>query len=653
MKIFLPVLTFICIVQIARAQTVTSKYDWDPKPKPHTITAAEAANKEAGLKDHRILEYVYDDAKKTDLVMYYTKHTIVKVNSAEGIEEFNRIYIPVSGVMEIAKIKARSISKDGKVVTLGMNDIKTAENDEGGGNYKYFAIEGLEPGSEVEYLYSLKYDANFYGNEKLQGDYIKHDVAFDLYVPGNFIFGTRSYNGLQEMKEDTTNPDVKHWSVQVDQMPALRKERYAAYSANLQRVEYSLFYNTAVSDRRMLDFGAGSTVFYKQYFDAEDKEVSDVAKFLKKINPQGNNDREKIIWVDNYLKENIAIQSISSPDLSDIRKIIDKKAASRVGIMRLYIQIADQMKLNPELVLTTDRSNVRFDGSFQTWNYFDEVIIYLPSLDIYLAPDNFTVRNGLPPPECEDNDGYFIKKITVGDLTSGVGKVKHINPADWRLSHQNITADVTLAEPFDEVKVHVKQEFAGHDAEFVQAYYDFLNDEQKQKLLDPVVNLIGADGKVSNLKVTNQLNEKVDSHPFIIESDISIASLIEKAGNNILFKIGNLLGEQVEMYSEEARQNEVENEYCHGYHRVITVNIPPGYTLKNPEALNLNVEAKDGDATPFYFHASYKIEGSKVTVDIQETYSIIHYPLSKYEDFRKVINAAADWNKVVLIFQKS
>lgn len=637
---------------VSQAQTFTTKYDWDPKPKTHTITAADASDKVVGLKDKRILEYYYNDAKKTDLVMNFTNHTIVKVNSAEGIEEFNKIYIPVDDVMEIIQLKARSISKDGKVVTLGKDNIKTEENEENGGSYKYFAMEGLAPGSEVEYFYTLKFDASFWGSQKLQGDFLKNDVSFDLYTPGNFIFGTKSYNGLAEATEDTSIKNTKHWTLHADQIPSLRSKQFSAYTANLQRIEYTVEYNEGVSNKRMFDWAAASTHFFNRYFLAEDKERSDVAKFLKKLDVKGDNDKEKMTWLDNYLKTNIALQKIPNPELNDLRKILEKKVANSTGIMRLYIQIAEQMKINSELVLTTNRYNKRFDGSFQSWDYLDMSCIYFPSLDIYLAPEDFVTRNGLPPTEFQDNDGLFIKKVTVGDLTSGVGKVKHITASDWKMSQHNIYADAKLAEPFDEVTVHVRQEISGHAAEFVQAYYDFLNDEQKKKALDPLVQLIGDDGKISNLKFTNDLNENVAGHPFIVESDITISSVIEKAGNRILFKIGNLIGTQVEMYSDDKPQNDVENEFNRGYYRELTFNIPDGYVVKNLDALNLDVEAKDGDNIPYYFRASYTVQGNKVKVVIQETYQQIRYPLAKFEDFRKVVNAAADWNKVVMILEK-
>jgi hypothetical protein len=52
------------------------------------------------------------------------------------------------------------------------------------------------------------------------------------------------------------------------------------------------------------------------------------------------------------------------------------------------------------------------------------------------------------------------------------------------------------------------------------------------------------------------------------------------------------------------------------------------------------------------FHSYYKTDDNKITVFIDEDYRQISYPVSMYEDFRKVINASADFNKIVLFMEK-
>jgi hypothetical protein len=66
----------------------------------------------------------------------------------------------------------------------------------------------------------------------------------------------------------------------------------------------------------------------------------------------------------------------------------------------------------------------------------------------------------------------------------------------------------------------------------------------------------------------------------------------------------------------------------------------------------MNVAYKNNDVTTMGFTSSYSQAGNIVTVTINEVYHEIKYPLSQFEDFKKVINASADFNKIVLVLEK-
>ena len=52
------------------------------------------------------------------------------------------------------------------------------------------------------------------------------------------------------------------------------------------------------------------------------------------------------------------------------------------------------------------------------------------------------------------------------------------------------------------------------------------------------------------------------------------------------------------------------------------------------------------------FVSGYKLEGKVLTITVEEYYKKVQLPISAYADFQKVINAAADFNKVTLILEK-
>ena len=53
-----------------------------------------------------------------------------------------------------------------------------------------------------------------------------------------------------------------------------------------------------------------------------------------------------------------------------------------------------------------------------------------------------------------------------------------------------------------------------------------------------------------------------------------------------------------------------------------------------------------------FFKSSYTVKGSKVILYNEEVYDAMFYPKEFFTDYQKVINAAADFNKVTLILEK-
>lgn len=138
----------------------------------------------------------------------------------------------------------------------------------------------------------------------------------------------------------------------------------------------------------------------------------------------------------------------------------------------------------------------------------------------------------------------------------------------------------------------------------------------------------------------------------LITGTLKSDELIEKAGNKYLLKIGEIIGPQNELYQEKKRNTEISLDYPNEYVRKIKFEIPKGYKVPNLKDLNKNIVFKDGNENSMGFTSSYKLEGRIVTIDVEEYYKKLNYPIEVFEQFRKVINAAADFNKITLVLEK-
>ena len=119
-----------------------------------------------------------------------------------------------------------------------------------------------------------------------------------------------------------------------------------------------------------------------------------------------------------------------------------------------------------------------------------------------------------------------------------------------------------------------------------------------------------------------------------------------------LFKVGHLIGGQMELYQQHERQNRIDMDYPTYYERKISFTIPKGYKLQGLEDAKINKSIEKNGKKVNAFISDFTIESEKVTITAKEYYRNISLPKEDYENFRQVINAAADFNKVVLVFEK-
>ena len=127
------------------------------------------------------------------------------------------------------------------------------------------------------------------------------------------------------------------------------------------------------------------------------------------------------------------------------------------------------------------------------------------------------------------------------------------------------------------------------------------------------------------------------------------------AGPDYIFKIGKVIGWHTQLYNEEKRKMPVDLVSPTSSHHTITINIPPGYKVLNPEVLKIQAEYVDRELSPLVsFRSDYTIisdkkKGDKLVVTTSESCNQLHFPLNEYERFRQVWNTAADFNKVSIL----
>ena len=623
-------------------------YTWDTIPNvidPDTNTNETGA---IVLSNKVILEYAFDE--KGDIYTYETTHLRIKITEDKALEQLNKIYVPMGDVKDLIAIKARFISPALKAIEVERSQMKSVQNLEDKGNFKIFAIEGGEKGGLLEYFYVLKRNVSAYGYEVMQRSMPIKKALFRLTCPEGLGFLVKSYNGFKDIKETAPEgEEINVYEASMTNIPGMNEEKYSAYRANLMRVEYTVAYNYNKSRNRIYSFNDISKDIYNNIMVLDKDEKKAVKKLIKEINIGKEGDLDKIRKIESYIKNNF--NSLEKKGPGKLTDVIENRYADESGFVSLFTSIFYELEIKFELVITCDRFKKKFDPQFDSYNYLMEYLIYLPGVNKYMSPYNMGSRIGYIPNEFETNYGLFLRLFKAGDLESFLPSVKKIPASNYVDNADSLFISGTLNDDFSAFKYSAHRSFIGLDAANLQPYIKLMDEKAKKKMVDGLFDT-ETNNKLDSYEIKNTLEKDLFIKPLIIEAKVTAPLLVESAGNNVLLKIGEVIGRQAEMYQEKDRKTSMENENAKQYYRKIEVIIPEGYKITNAEDMNMHVVLLEDGKETAGFITTYELKGNKLIITNVEFYKSIYYPKDKYEDFRKVINAAADFNKKTLILTK-
>lgn len=605
------------------------------------------------FKDKSVREFYYSES--SSLIEVYLVHRILWLNSDDRIEQYNKIYLPYDSNSELLDSKARVITSSGVINELDKFKILTAKDEETNKTYKYFALEGIDKGSFIEYYYIIQQKPAYNGTKViLQSSFNMKNVEFDLYSPKNLIFDFKSYNGLNEVKRDTLEKDKLHWGLKTAIIEKLEKEEQSPYEASKKYLIYKLDKNTYNNTANLSSYNITAKSFYKFLFIELSKDEEESIKNI--IDKSGlykiDGDENIIRKLENYLKSNFFVSEIRSPEFEDITTVVKNKTANEVGLIKIYIATLEKFNIKTEVVLTSDRFQTKFDNKFEANNFLTDYLLYFPSIDKFTSPSEINSRIGLPPFELTDNYGLFIKELKVGNFKSGIGKIKFIKATTEKESSDNMIINISFDK--DDItlnKIFLERTMEGYYASYLQPYTKLVTNERLDEIYIEVIKSINEGLNIINKSVTNDSPELFGVKPLKINAEMTSNVFVDKAGSKYLFKLGELIGPQIEMYQETERVLPIESDFNRLYKRIITVNIPEGYEFKNLGDINIHHFFDKDKNRILEFHSYYKLENDKLIVYADEYYKLNQIETEVFEKYRSVINAAADFNKIVLMLE--
>ncbi len=681
--------SFIFMFSVAALSVSAQRYtnarpveeEWSSKPVFHPVPR-EFANEFAYviLNDISIDNRV--DGK--DLNSYINLHRIVKVLDDRGIENFKTLDLPVYFGTRVPLVRARVILPDGKTREIAKDMILVTRNAHGYWSI-IIALEGMQKNTEIEYLIKEIHTASNFVTIPFQEMIPVVESHFSMSYPKNYFYEEKGYNGVPDIK-DTLLKNRRRMAISLYDIPKLRPEPSSFYDLYTMRAELRLdhyFEENATNSIVEFKWDDLGRKFYDNYYKITDKEKAAVNEYLSELGVRPNgNAYENMKKIENGIKTTISeyayidyddsrevlatkhIRNISVYDVSydqtknPLDSIIAKRSATSNGIIKLFVACFTQAGVDFEFGLAGDRHEHVFDSKFVNWNNLDEPLFYFPDFKKFLDPVRKLYRYPVVPEWVLNNKGVFCSIPPNGFVTGDLIKYRKITPMSEKETQSNIAAAVSFTKDMDAL-VDVSYSYTGYASANLREELATMTKEKQKDLVRDMVSFVRKPEDIEKYTISNETPDNFyKNKPLEITATVNTSALTEDAGKNYLFSIGKIIGKQQQLYNEDERRLPVDLDYPHTMTRTITLNLPVGCKVLNPEVLRMQAEYVNREVKPVIgFKSDYtliadKKKGDKLVITVTEFYTQLHFSPEYYERYREIVNKAADFSKVALLISK-
>ena len=617
-------------------------YSWKEEVDTVDVEADHMNESSVGVFEKTIVEFVSGKFSNT-ILKYETHHYQIKVLNDKGVSKHSNIVIPMNEVTNLKDIRVRIIDENGELSEFDNNTINELGDFESSVNFKNFHLAGVKTNSTIEVLYTLEKQYNIHGNKILQKSYSIKKSEF-LLIPGPTEGIIKTYSIDSKVKDTIINTHPAK-TIKIVDIPAIIDEEYAAAIANRQRLSFQC----PLPDDNMNQ---------EDYWENIVSNISPIM-FPKNIHPkifeisseviQKNEINEYNIAnkIDDYVKNNFTISENDNVSLNNIDYILENKTSNDFSIIQVYTQLLTAAGINYEIVITSNRYYNRFDSEFFDPNMLREFLIYFPKEKKYIAPNRLEYRIGEAPFDLLGNYGIYIDRLLDFYFSE-------IIQSDKSYSKIKRNIKVEFERKLKKIVIDEYQEYSGHWATNNRSLLNFSDEEGLAAFKDYLTASGIENKKVINYEIINaELFQKNYNTPFIVNSKISTESLTTKIKNGYQVKIGNVIGMQSQLYEDIDRFHPIEITYPNQYDYRIVVKIPKGYSIEGLEGLVFNKSYISLMGNKICkFESNYEINENELVISIQEYYKTLRYQKNRYNEFRDVINSAADFYNTSIRFIK-
>jgi hypothetical protein len=615
-------------------------YDWEKSPQPFKDTVIQ--NEDA------VILKQFNDVRVSGNINAWNcniiTHTKTLVLTEIGIEKTNKFYYYIDRSKTLKEIKARVITPSGKIINVPDDHIINSNDEKERTQYKYFAYEGVEKGSILEVLVVENYNVD--RTFAIIEDFFASNAEFNIFDfetrftrdQGTFLFNYELTINKHLYQINTLQEDqISQTTIKAKNLPKYKEEPYSYRTDYEGYLYYQLGYSNHLEMAQLNNF-KGKRFQFSSITNQFINEKRLFSHLNQTLETAGLSEMESLYAIEDYIKgdgmtvetNNINVTRLGQPNYTEDQQL------------KLIYQYAKLFQLEPTIILTTDINRLKISPEVNAPFLYTDLFILFPKTQEVYSPSKYS---RIHPITQEYLGNHY--------LNTDDNQQYEFTPSSAEFSVDSVV--VTLNPSFTELvdSISIYRETSGHFCRNFLSEDEASSPEAKTSALHYFTHYHLPESTIYDSIIENHDFTNYMRKPLIGKfRAISTSDITEVDGTYIL-AIGKYIGDQISLHNENAYQRitPIRIGNPHIYKRQIKIEIPENYEIKNLDELIMNTSTAARELG-LGFESNYSIEGNMLTISIKEWYNRATYQAQFYRCFLEVMNAAADFNNMQLVFER-
>ena len=582
---------YLCLLFVLAAGSAALASD--PQWKP--VDPAQLAMKSPLVEPSADAEAIFwevraDDGDEDDFAL--SNYVRIKIFTERGRDSQGKVEIPFFSGTSIKDVAARTIKPDGSTVELKKEDIFEKTIVKAGGlklRAKSFALQGVEPGSIIEYRWR-----EVYSNSSAQYTRLHFQRDIPVQTLTYRIKPSKVYGNARAMRFQTFHMDVPKFEKEKDgfyvttqtNVPAFREEPRMPPEDQVRR--WMLVYYTADENPDPKSYWKGIGKVLNDVFKENVKVNDDVKKAAAEIVGDAQTPEQKLERIYDFCRLKIKNLSDDATGMTaeDRAKQIKKDGKPADTLKRgqgtaqdidtLFAALALAAGFDARLALMADRSRIFFDPTFADLYFLlrghNNIAVKVGDEWRFFEPSDTYVPYGMLPWQAEMEDAL------VGDPKEAFFARTPLSPPDKSLEKR--TAKLRLLED-GTLEGDVRIEYTGHIGNDKKEYNDDDSPQQREDTLRDMIKNRLSTAEVSDVKIEN-VTDPVK--PFAYNYKVRVPGYAQRTGKRLFLQPAFFQHNQSPLFSTSERRNNVYFSYPWSEDDTVEIELPAGFALDNADS---------------------------------------------------------------------